>query len=492
MKILNVKILDGARLFEYSFDRHNLIVSNEMNTCGKTTFLRLLLYAMGFNVTSTRGYSFANKQIIITMEINNEVFTIHRLSKSKLIVEISDARKSFSLPNDLNRYLSTIFGIEDYNVLSNLLGVFYIDQDNGWNWFVRGMVVGRSNHFDAIDLLAGLSKSDIHHTNEEINKIKEHLRVLNQIKKTSSYFDYSIERFDDLSENNSIEEIRRDITMYKFELNKLLKERNRLTRTVKSNKSFIDSIEDMNLVIELNNGDEVEVTKENLIGFSDNQKLLKYTLNSINLDINILKDNIKELSLQMSKIDSPIQTEKLGQMVSSFFVKNNLSVERIEIMERNYREDLKLLQNYKNEIVVSNREFSKSLYSKVKYFSEKLDVFKYIGRDYKNIFRQNMNVYSGAIKSKIALAYRLSYLQLLQEKYNISIPLIIDSPRNNEISEENVNIMLNVLKDDFQDSQVILASIYHNEVFNYKTFLFNKKSKFYTEQFYSKNTSMKF
>ena len=48
------------------------------------------------------------------------------------------------------------------------------------------------------------------------------------------------------------------------------------------------------------------------------------------------------------------------------------------------------------------------------------------------------------------------------------MPFIIDSPRTNELSEDSTNDMLKILKRDFSNHQIIVASIYNNDIINFK------------------------
>ena len=43
----------------------------------------------------------------------------------------------------------------------------------------------------------------------------------------------------------------------------------------------------------------------------------------------------------------------------------------------------------------------------------------------------------------------------------------MDSPRTNELSEESTNQMMEILKRDFSNHQIITASIYKNKVIDF-------------------------
>ena len=46
----------------------------------------------------------------------------------------------------------------------------------------------------------------------------------------------------------------------------------------------------------------------------------------------------------------------------------------------------------------------------------------------------------------------------------MSLPIVIDSPSGKEVVKENVDRMLQILKRDFTNNQVIIASIYSYDI----------------------------
>lgn len=67
----------------------------------------------------------------------------------------------------------------------------------------------------------------------------------------------------------------------------------------------------------------------------------------------------------------------------------------------------------------------------------------------------------------MAYVFKLEYLKSIDNKYGIKLPIIIDSPRTNELSETSIEDMMKILKRDFSDHQIILASIYKTDVLKY-------------------------
>ena len=61
---------------------------------------------------------------------------------------------------------------------------------------------------------------------------------------------------------------------------------------------------------------------------------------------------------------------------------------------------------------------------------------------------------------KTVFAFKLAYIIELEKYLNIKLPIILDSPSGKEVDQENIELMMNILKRDFTDNQIIIASIY--------------------------------
>lgn len=58
--------------------------------------------------------------------------------------------------------------------------------------------------------------------------------------------------------------------------------------------------------------------------------------------------------------------------------------------------------------------------------------------------------------------FKLAYLKTIEEKFEIKLSFIIDSPRTSEMKEDAAIDMMNILQRDFQGYQIIVASVYDN------------------------------
>ncbi|MFI3261218.1 MAG: hypothetical protein R3Y13_05870 [bacterium] len=86
----------------------------------------------------------------------------------------------------------------------------------------------------------------------------------------------------------------------------------------------------------------------------------------------------------------------------------------------------------------------------------KLDTINYASGILDNV----MQTKSGAIKTKIIYATKITILKYLSIYKELNIPFIIDSIMNNELSNLNGNLILNCIKEHLPHNQIIIASIF--------------------------------
>lgn len=139
--------------------KRNLIYSKS-NSKGKSTYLRLLFYALGYSIPQMKDikYSdivtelyFEEKGIEFCATREKNLFWVENFTNQEVIY--------YSLPSEQEAFLAYIFNYDNIKVLKNLLGIIYVDQDKGWSLLNRGKVIGRIG-FSIEELLAGLNNVD--------------------------------------------------------------------------------------------------------------------------------------------------------------------------------------------------------------------------------------------------------------------------------------------------------------------------------------------
>ena len=71
-----------------------------------------------------------------------------------------------------------------------------------------------------------------------------------------------------------------------------------------------------------------------------------------------------------------------------------------------------------------------------------------------------LKLLTGELLNKLTFAFRLGYILAIEKKFNIKLPIILDSPSGKEVDKENVSKMMDILKKDFSDNQTIISSIF--------------------------------
>ena len=148
MIIKSIRIKEGMFSRSIVFSDHANLVHSRQNSKGKTTLLRFLLYSLGYNIPNTRKIKFERCEVntIISSEKIGEV-SLSRTSNTHIVATINGGRTTYVLPEQQNELHGLIFGTENADILDNLLGAFYVDQEKGWTLLNRGVVIG-SIHFN--------------------------------------------------------------------------------------------------------------------------------------------------------------------------------------------------------------------------------------------------------------------------------------------------------------------------------------------------------
>lgn len=76
------------------------------------------------------------------------------------------------------------------------------------------------------------------------------------------------------------------------------------------------------------------------------------------------------------------------------------------------------------------------------------------------LFTSNLKELSGALLHKTVFAFRLAYIIEIERALNIRLPIILDSPSGKEVDKANIQLMVDILKRDFSNHQIIIASIF--------------------------------
>lgn len=122
-----------------------------------------------------------------------------------------------------------------------------------------------------------------------------------------------------------------------------------------------------------------------------------------------------------------------------------------------------MLKKVRGEISRKTRSDSSvvtSLYENMVRYADELGVgnSKSIASSY--LFTSNLKELSGAVLHKTVFAFRLAYIIEIEKHLGIKLPILLDSPSGKEVDQANIQLMMDILKRDFTENQIIIASIY--------------------------------
>lgn len=456
----NIFIKEGIYERKIEFTNGVNLIYSQRNSRGKTTLLRLMLYGLGYDIPSTRKLKLDKCYIELEAEFENlgQVKLI-RNKKELIEVIINGEIQTYVLPSEQKKLHALLYNSYNDDILSNLLGVYYVDQEKGWTLLNRGIVIG-SIRFNIESLVRGLSGIDC---NDLIRKEKKISNDLQKYKQMHSVAEYrkSIQ----IEENSMIIDSYEDTVIN--ELDKLLiqkreikKELRRIESTISDNKKFKKFIEDMKLLVTTPNGEEIMVTEKNISGLEDLSELLKTKKLHIASMYSDICRKIEKIQEERTRENEQLKFFEENSIIKIFDKEilrmqlNQIAIDKqISMLGKQKAKLRKKIQGLTKE----DNEYILAISNVIENYAKELEL-EDIPKGY--LFTSNLKELTGAVLHKFAFIFRLGYILAVENKLNIKLPIILDSPSGKEIDKENIRVMTNILKRDFPNNQIIIASIF--------------------------------
>lgn len=474
MKIKSITLKEGffERTIEFS-DFTNMIYS-EKNSAGKTTLVRALLYALGYSVSSTKGFSFDDMDFYMTIDKKGKIYRLYR-HDSYLSIDDGIEEIDYSLPSDFHEVMNIVFDCKNSEVADNLLGAFYIDQDKGWALLNRGKVVDNIL-FNIEALIRGLCEIDCEEQLKELEAVNRQIKKYEYIYSISDYQKDINEDCGNLSYDTYDESINRKIEVLYSERNPIQDELYQIKNILRKNKLFVEYISEMKLTVLSNAGEEVPVTKETLIGFIDNTELLVARREILAREIEKINRKIQSLESQKNREEELFKVESIIQKFDSRISRIPIDSISIKNIIKSLKKERKIINEKINQLTKTNTGIIIEIYECISKYALELGIGEtYIAQNKDYIFTNDLKSLSGTILHKIVFAFRLTYVKLIKEKTGIILPIIIDSPSGSEVKIEVVQEMLNIIQRDFSEHQLFVASIYDFTLNNKKVIKLKEK-----------------
>lgn len=468
-------IFKSIRLKEGMFERTiefsntaNLIHSTK-NSRGKTTLLRFMLYGLGYNIPNTRKIKFNQCEVELDIECEKSgKLKLIRNDTTSIQVVISQELRTYVLPEQQYELQELIFGTSIPEVLSNILGAYYVDQEKGWTLLNRGTVIG-SIHFNIEELIRGLSGIDC---SDLISKEAQLLRELGKYKQMFSVAQYREQIQSEAGSvvSDSYEEII-DSTLDQLliEQRRIKAELNRIDNTLTDNKRFKRFVADMKLLVRTTDGNIIPVTENNIVGLNDAIELLIAKRKFIAAKYGVISAQIEKLQKERDKEYEQLAFFKSASQIE-VFDKNisRLSLNPIAIKREITRieTELKSVRREMTRITKSDNNMATDISMNIIKYATELGIGDKDTIPVTYLFTSNLKELSGAILHKTAFAFRLAYIIAIEKTLKIKLPIILDSPSGKEVDQANIKLMMDILKRDFADHQIIIASIFNYDFSN--------------------------
>lgn len=459
----SIHIKEGIAERTIDFTSGVNLIHSEKNSRGKTTLLRFMLYSLGYNIPNTRKIKFDRCEVTTNLYCEKcGDITLFRCSNNYIVATLKEEQITYVLPDQMDELHRIIYGTDNAEILDNMLGAFYIDQEKGWTLLNRGTVIG-SIHFNIEELIRGISGRDCSELIKKENALAKELGKYKQMFSVAQYRESIFAETGTLAVDSYFEEADVATNQLLIQQKRLKAELARIDRTLKDNKRFRNFVAEMKLMIKTPDGQTIPVTVDNVVGLSDTidflvakRKIVASELASIANRIASLEKEKDSEEQQMAFFQSESMIEIFDKKIASVPI-NAVAIEKeIKRLE-------KALQSIRKEITdktKANNKVVTSLYRNIVKYASELGVgnSETIAASY--IFTSNLKELSGAVLHKTVFAFRLAYIIEIEKALGIKLPIILDSPSGKEVDQSNIQLMVNILKRDFSDNQIIIASIF--------------------------------
>lgn len=470
MIITNITIEEGMLKKSFNFSNSANLIHSTKNSVGKTTLVRFILYGLGYDIPSTRGIRFDQCKVDLNVILDSGIsITLCRTSRKYIKLETKPKRRIYNyvLPDNYIELGKILYNTDNNDLVNNLLGSFYVDQDKGWTLLNRGKVIGNIEfHIEEfIRGISGIDCSDLITQKETLMRKRDRYKALLEL---ANYRDQLVGRSDSsiAGINNEIVD-ESDLIDLEVQASMIAKKISRIDKTILNNKGVIDFINSMKLMVHAPSGETFQIISKDVIGLDDSIDILIARREILSTKLKELKSQIADLKSDIfHNLSNPVLFKTQDQIANVNNQIMNIPFDRDAIQSK-FREIVKDIKSIEKDITIRSRQNSyiTSCVAKdfLKYAKELgLDKNGELTPDY--IFTSNLKELSGAELHKMAFAFRLAYVLAIKRKLNLVLPIILDSPKGREIDDSNIAVMMNILKRDFKNHQLIIASIFRYEM----------------------------
>ena len=467
----SIYLKEGLFKRRIDFSKEVNLIHSDKNSKGKTTLLRFMLYALGYNIPNTKKIKFnqCEVELIVENEKKEEIKLV-RNNLPIIQIEKNKKKKVYVIPEQQDELQEMVFGIENKDIISNLLGVYYIDQEKGWTLLNRGIVIG-SIHFNIEELIRGLSGINCTDLIEKETQLK---RKISKYKQMLSIAEYQqiLQNEKGLVTNSYEDKIDSELDSLLIKQREIKEELRRIDKILSDNKHFKKFVIEMKLLVKTSSGEIVPVTENNIVGLNDAIELL---VTKRKLTFARFVDVTSKIEKKQKKFDKEYEQLKFFELVNQLEIFDkrisSIPLNRIIIKQEitNLEKEVKDIREEISRITKNNNTIGSYIFEIIIKYATELKIGDKNSISPTYLFTSNLKELSGAILHKTVFAFKLGYISAIKKKLNIKLPILLDSPTGKEVDQENIKLMMNILKRDFSDHQIIIASIFEYDFNNINT-----------------------
>ena len=459
----SIRIKEGLVERSFCFTKGaNLIFSHE-NSKGKTTLLRFMLYSLGYNIPNTRKIKFDRCEVVsqILADSVGELI-LSRYSNDFIEATVSGEKRTYILPDQLYDLHKIIFGTENVDVLNNILGAFYADQEKGWTLLNRGTAIG-SIRFNIEELVRGLSGCDCSDLIRREAQLSKEVSKYRQMASVAKYREEIVAESGSLVADSYSVESDAVMAQLLIQQKALQIELRRIDKSLSDNKRVRQYVAEMKLIVQLPDGTIFPITAESIVGLTDTidfliskRKIVSAELRSVMHQLENTRKEQESEAEQLAFFQSESMIDIFDRRIAAVpidAVAIDKEIKHLEKMLKSVRQEISRKTKSDTGVIMS-------LYENMVKYATELGVGNSESIASSYLFTSNLKELSGAVLHKTVFAFRLAYIIEIEKHLGIKLPIILDSPSGKEVDQANIQLMINILKRDFSDNQIIIASIF--------------------------------
>lgn len=442
------------------FDRKS-IISSKYNKKGKSTLLRVILYALGFEVVRTNGI--ANLDLRTNIKIltdDLEEIQIFRNNEKVILEESSsDKKRELHLPEDQEVLQSTFFDFNNEKLLENFLGTFYFEQGRGYSLINNGVVTPK-NRFNLKELVTQLvpeveeKLKEIEKKEITIRRNKAAINAINAVLKDNDNF---------IEEDNQDEITIQNINSLKFKLKQLKRKKRTILESIEDNNKLLEYIGKLKLRLRLSDKSVVVVTSDKIEGM---ENISNYLIS----EKTVVNNQIKETKQLIYKNEEAIKKKYTNRDIAKFSIPQAFNFEKNKAMLKYLNKQDEELALQKKELLRKNsyQELQDRIYKLYTEYASELNISNWLKN---GIFSsKNISGLTGTEQEFTAISIRLAALKLIEEFTKVNLPIILDSPFQ-ELDTKNKKLLVDFLENEFSEKhQFIITSVNKeipNDIYNH-------------------------